>query len=88
MANWEDILCPCGWTISYTRGDTTYWQKPNSNDGSHATTGWKGSNTLHIFSTACSPLEANETYNKFACYTLLYHKGDYKAAYQELRKTI
>jgi hypothetical protein len=80
-ADWRDILEPHDWRIQSTRGDTTYWTKPLARRGEvHATTGYKGVDVLHVFSTDAQPFTAGECYNKFAAFTLLNFGGDFRKA--------
>ena len=80
-ADWQDILEPHDWRIQSTRGDTTYWTKPFSRRGEvHATTNYRGVDVLKVFSSDAPPFETNQTYNKFAAYALLNHKGDFRKA--------
>jgi hypothetical protein len=85
-ASWEQVLEPHGWTVANHRGETTYWRKPNSYGWEHhATTGYRGSDLLFVFSTAAHPFEAETSYSKFAAHVLLNHRGDFRRAAQQLR---
>jgi hypothetical protein len=81
--SWEDILEPLGWTEVYSRGDVTYWRRPDKDRGISATTGHcKG---LYVFSTSTS-FEPRRSYTRFGAYAHLNHGGDYKAAAGELAR--
>jgi hypothetical protein len=93
--SWPSILEPHGWEQAFSRGETTYWRRPDKDSpGISATTGYckgqDGAELLAVFSTNAFPFEgANGTspctcYGKFAAYTLLNHKGDFSAAAREL----
>ena len=86
-APWDDILVPMGWERESESGNVVYWRKPNSLRGSHhATTGYGSKeDVFYCFSTNAPPFEAGESYNKFACFTLLNFQGDYKASAQALQ---
>jgi hypothetical protein len=93
--DWLAILEPHGWERAFSRGETTYWRRPDKDSpGISATTGYckgqDGADLLAVFSTNAFPFEgANGTspcscYGRFAAYTLLNHKGDFSAAAREL----
>jgi hypothetical protein len=93
--SWSSILEPHGWERAFSRGETTYWRRPDKEaPGISATTGYckgqDGADLLAVFSTNAFPFEgANGTssctcYRKFAAYTLLNHNGDFSAAAREL----
>jgi putative DNA primase/helicase len=85
---WENILCPMGWEVERVSGNFTYWRKPHSPRGqSHATSGLGGDKDLfYCHTTDGAPFEANQTYQKFAAYALLYHGGDFSRAAKALLK--
>lgn len=66
-ASWEEVLVPHGWRLLYMQGDEGYWTK---NVHVHATTNYRGSNLLYVFSTT-TPFDPERGYSKFAAYTLL-----------------
>jgi putative DNA primase/helicase len=70
-ASWEEVLAPHGWRLLYMQGDEGYWTK---NAHVHATTNYKGSDLLYVFSTS-TPFEPERGYSKFAAYTLLNYGG-------------
>ena len=77
---WTGILGPHGWTNLGQHGDTTYWRRPGKDFGLSATTNYKSSDLLYVFSTNATPFEAERSYDKFGAYTLLEHRGNFKAA--------
>jgi P4 family phage/plasmid primase-like protien len=84
---WPAILTPHGWTEHYRTDDgATHWTRPGKTTDTSATTNALGTDRLHVFSTNAPPFEANESYHKFAAYTLLNHRGDYTAATRELAR--
>ena len=84
---WEDILEPKDWTIDHVSGSVIYWRKPNSTKGNHhATTGYGQTDVFYCFSTDAPPFESEQSYNRFACYTLLYHNGDFRKSADALRR--
>jgi len=83
-ASWDDVLTPHGWQRLYTRGSTTVWRRPGKREGASATTNYKDSGLLYVFTTS-SDFDAGRGYNKFAAYTILNHGGDFHAAAAELR---
>ncbi len=84
-ARWGDVLEPHGWKKILTRGDTTYWRRPEKNEGISATTGYAGTDYLYVFTTSTG-FDSERGYSKFSAYALLNHRGDFKAATRELGK--
>jgi putative DNA primase/helicase len=84
---WADILKPHGWSLVFTRGQTSYWRRPGKDAGMiSATTGHAADrDRLYVFSTS-TDFEPERPYNKFSAYGLLEHGGDYSAAARELRR--
>lgn len=86
--SWEEILEPHGYQLDRTQGAETYWVRPGKHrrDGHSCTTNYGGSNLLYVFSTEMDGFEANETYSKFATWSILNgHGRDFKAAAKALR---
>lgn len=83
-ASWAQVLEPHGWREHYRQDAATHWTRPGKPAGTSATTNVLGTDRLHVFSTAAPPFEADESYHKFAAYTLLNHGGDYTAATRTL----
>lgn len=79
-ADWKEILVPSGWKIVGNSGEKTLWRRSGKLFGVSATTNYKGSDLLYVFSTNAGPLESGRSYDKFAAFTLLEHGGDFKAA--------
>jgi hypothetical protein len=86
QADWSDILESHGWTIARTKGDTTYWTRPDGTRGrTHATTGYAGVDKCRFF-TDCPPhLDPNRSHDKFSVYAALNHDGDFKRAAKALK---
>lgn len=81
--SWEDILEPLGWSRVFSRGDVTYWRRPDKDRGISATTGHcKG---LYVF-TSSTAFRPNESYTKFGAYAAIHHGGDHAAAARALAK--
>jgi putative DNA primase/helicase len=85
-ASWSEILTPHGWREHFSDGPVTYWTRPGKDTGTSATTNALGTDRLHVFSTEAAPFEGNESYHKFAAFTLLNHRGDYSASTRELSR--
>lgn len=82
-AAWTDILEPHGWTRVAQHGDETFWKRPGSENKWSATTNYRGSDLLYVFTTSTT-FNSERAYSKFAAYTLLEHGGDFSAAAQAL----
>lgn len=78
-ATWGDILEPHGWRHIYDRGDEGFWRRPDKDRGISATTDYKGSGLLYVFSSSTA-FESERGYSKFSAHALLDHGGDFKAA--------
>lgn len=75
--SWSVLLESRGWKVVRNRGDATDWRRPGKKGGSlSATTNYGGSGRLAVFSTACAPLEADSSYDKFGFVCLLDHEDD------------
>ena len=83
-ATWNEVLEPHGWREHYRQDQAVHWTRPGKPAGTSATTNVLGTDRLHIFTTNAAPLEADESYHKFAAHTLLNHRGDYTAATRAL----
>jgi hypothetical protein len=84
--SWSELLEPYGWTMTGTSGDKTYWRKPMSRDGHHATTNYNGSDRFYCFSCCAPPFEANKPYNRAEVFTLLHCGGDAKDASKKMSR--
>ena len=84
-ANWSDILGPHGWKFQFERDTQSYWCRPGKLLGVSATTNYKESDLLYIFSSNADPFEPETAYSKFAAYAFLNHGGDFQAAARELK---
>jgi hypothetical protein len=83
--DWDEILEPPGWEPVRQRGESTLWRRPGGYPGGWgASTNYKGTDLLHVFTTAAPPLQPNTTYGKFAAFTWLNHEGDFKEAARAL----
>ena len=83
-ASWADILEPHGWVRVSEAGEEGRWRRPDKGDGWSATTNYKGSGLLYVFSSSAEPFEPDRGYSKFAAYALLNHGGDFRAAAADL----
>lgn len=82
-ANWGDILGSYGWRFHHRHGDEDIWARPGKTSGWSATTNYKGSGLLYVF-TSSTMFESERSYSKFAAYALLNHNGDFKEAAKAL----
>jgi hypothetical protein len=80
---WQDVLGP-GWTYLFTHGGESYWCRPGKLRGVSATTNYKGSDSLKVFSTS-TEFETDEAYSKFGAYAHLKHGDDFIAAARAIR---
>jgi len=84
--SWAEVLEPHGWSVLYTREGVGYWQRPGKEGpGVSATTNYRGSDLLYVFSTS-TVFEAGRTYSKFAAYAMLEHGGNFSAAARTLAR--
>ncbi len=83
-ASWAEVLEPYGWSLLYTCENVSYWQRPGKEGrGISATTNYRGSDLLYVFSTS-TVFEAGWTYSKFAAHAILEHGGDFSVAARTL----
>ena len=82
-ATWEAVLK--GWKVHHTAGEETFWTRPGKDThlGPSATTNYKGSGLLYVFSSS-TPFDPERSYSKFAAYTTLEHGGDFASAAKAL----
>jgi hypothetical protein len=78
-ATWSEVLEPHGWRPVMTKGNVTYWRRPNKTRGVSATTGYNGTDYLYVFTTSTG-LDSERAYTKFGAYGVLNHRGDFRAA--------
>lgn len=85
--SWADILEPYGWQFHHAEGDEIHWTRPGkaTSEGTSATTNYKGSDSLYVFSTS-TLFDAERSYSKFGAYAMLAHGGDMSAAACALRE--
>lgn len=83
---WRELLSADGCTIFEDHGPYIVWTRPGKDisEGPSGGTGYKGSDSLKVFSTNWSPLEGNENYTRYGYYAATRHGGDFKAAAREL----
>jgi len=81
--SWPEILEPHGWRPVYSRGDVTFWRRPDKAIGISATTNHAGSGLLYVFSSS-TPFAPERSYTKFAAYAVLEHGSDYSSAARAL----
>lgn len=84
--DWAEILEPAGWTCAYRRGDEGYWVRPGKTkrQGIGATTNYKGTGLMKVFSSNAWPFEADNTYSKFCAFAEINHGGNMSDAAKEL----
>ncbi len=85
---WAQILEPDGWTHAGTGHEgEERWTRPgkSTREGISATTGYKGSDVLKVFTTSVAELTAEETYTKLGYLAATRHGGDHSAAARALR---
>lgn len=85
---WEQVLEPHGWQKSRQTGEEAHWTRPGKKqrDGTSATTNYRGSDVLKVFSSNAHPFQPDATYTKFAAHAFLNFGGDFSAAARELSK--
>lgn len=83
-ADWSELLGPLGWTPVYTRGEETFWRRDGKTIGLSASTNYKGSGNLWVWSTS-TEFEAERSYTKFGALTHLQFGDDFSAAAKGLR---
>lgn len=85
--SWAEILEPQGWVFLKSNGEEDYWQRPGKDgNGVSATTNYKNSDVLKVFSSNAWPFNPNDTYTKFGAYAALNFGGDCSAAARSLAK--
>lgn len=77
--SWRQVLEPHGWRAVYQRNGVTFWRRPGKDRGISATTNYRDTDLLYVFSTS-TVFESERGYNKFSAFALLNHGGDYRAA--------
>jgi hypothetical protein len=77
---WSDILIPHGWRKIGQRGEVGLWCRPGKKRGVSATTGWRGTDLLYVFSSNAVPFEPQRGYTKFTAYALLNCHGVFRQA--------
>jgi putative DNA primase/helicase len=80
---WDDLLPRYGWEKVRVQGEATHWRRPGKDHGTSATTNYRGSNLLKVFSTA-TPLDVARTYTPFGFYAAVEHGGDFAEAARDL----
>lgn len=84
---WAEVLEPRGWRLIKSHGGESYWRRPGAvTEGIDATTNFKDSDLLYVFSTNAAPFETERGYNRFSAYSLMEHDGDYSLAAAELAR--
>jgi len=66
-----DVMGPRGWREHYRQDGTIYLTRPGKDTGTSASINALGTNRLHVFTTNAPPLQADESYHKFAAFTIL-----------------
>ena len=86
-ANWSELLERHGWSLfNITFDEVQHWTRPGKTEGTSATVDYAGNNLLHVFTSNASPLESEESYNKFSFLAIMEHEGNYKKAARALRQ--
>ena len=83
--SWAALLEPSGWAEVFTRGDVSYWRRPDKKVGISATTNFGGSDLFYPF-TSSTEFAPETSYTKFGAYALLHHGGDYSKVALALAK--
>jgi putative DNA primase/helicase len=83
QASWPEVLEPHGWRVVERHGEETRWARPGKDRGTSATTNYRGTDLLHVFSSS-TPFQTNRSYDKFAAYALLTHGGNFDVAARAL----
>lgn len=85
--SWHDVLQPLGWSFVHRKGSRLYWKRPDKTGFAiSATTGNGPSDLLYVHSTSCYPLDAEQSYSKFAVRAICNHGGDYSQAAKDLAR--
>ena len=78
-----EVLTDHGWAIESDTGKKTFFTRPGKTSGVSAEFDSE-KNVFFVFTENGQPFESNTGYNPFQVYTLLNHKGDFKAATKAL----
>jgi hypothetical protein len=84
QSTWHEILVGAKWTPVYTRGSATAWRRPGKKIGISATTNYRDSGLLYVFSSS-TEFDSEKSYTKFGAYAVLNHGGDFGTAAKSLR---
>jgi hypothetical protein len=82
---WPVLLESHGWSHAYSRGEVSYWRRPDKADGVSATTNY-GDTDLFFPFTSSTEFAPDKSYSKFAVYAVLEHHGDFSKAALALSK--
>jgi putative DNA primase/helicase len=82
--NWPALMNRNGWVLVFSHGEKDSWRRPGKTVGISATTNYKDSDLLYVFSSSTG-FEPGQSYSKFGAYTILEHGGDFGAAARALR---
>jgi AAA domain/Bifunctional DNA primase/polymerase, N-terminal len=82
---WAEVLEPHGYTDVYEHDGETAWRRPGKDHGISATTNYRGSDLLYVFSTS-TPFESERGYDRFGAYAVLNHGGHLRAAARALAR--
>lgn len=74
-----ELLMRHGWTFVRSEAEGQLWRRPGKLDDGHSARLFD-QGPFYVFSDNAQPFEPNESYSKFAVFTLLEHGGDYSAA--------
>ena len=76
---WRQLLGPLGWVEVYSVGEVLHWRRRGKRHGVSATTNYRGSDLLYVFSSS-TEFDPEKSYSKFGAYALLHHAGDFSKA--------
>lgn len=86
---WAELLGRHGWVHHHRdRDGEDHWTRPGKDrrEGTSATTGYRGSDVLKVFTSSIPELEAERTYTKLGFLAAMEHGGDIRAAVDRLRR--
>jgi hypothetical protein len=83
--DWYSLLTSHGWRFVFSRGEVSYWRRPGKPaPGISATTNYRGSNLLYVFSSNAHPFDERAGYSLFAAFAMLEFGGDFHTAAKAL----
>lgn len=83
----KSLLIKHGWQFLSKDGSKEILRRPGKNQGGpSATLNYENTGKLYVFSSNASPFDSETSYDKFAIYTMLEHRGDFAQAAKQLLK--